>query len=96
MSVGILTLDLYLPESHSLKDKRRCIKPIIGRLLKEFNVSVVEYDHHDIWQSCQLLVACAAVDGTQAEKRLSKVIYFYENHWPDLPLTDEKIEILVL
>ncbi len=96
MSVGILTLEIYLPACHSLKDKRRCIKPIIARLHKEFNVSVVEHDHHDVWQSCQLLIACAAVNGAQAEKQLSKIIQFYENHWPDLPLTNEKVEILVL
>lgn len=96
MSIGILTMDIYLPACHSLKEKRGCIKPIIARLQKEFNISVVEHEHHDVWQSCQLLIACAAVNGTQAEKRLSKVIHFYENHWPDQPLTNEKIEILVL
>jgi len=96
MSVGILTLDIYLPECHSLKEKRRCIKPVIARLQKEFNISVVEYDHHDVWQSCQLLIACASSEGRQAEKQLTKVIRFYENHWPDLPLTNEKLEILVL
>jgi len=96
MSVGILTLTIFLPNCHSLKDKRRCIKPILARLQKEFNISVVEHDHHDVWQSCQLLIACAARGGVQAENRLSKVIRFYESHWPDFPLTDEKIEVLVL
>ncbi len=95
MSVGILTLTLYLPDCHSLKQKRRQIKPILARLQKEFNISVVESDHHDVWQSCQLMVACAARDGRSAEKTLSKVILFYESHWPDCPLTDEKIEILI-
>ncbi len=94
MHVGILTLTLYLPDCHSLKEKRGRIKPIIARLRKEFNVSVVESDHQDSWQSCQLLIACAASDGIIAEKTLGQVITFYENHWPDLPLTDEKIEII--
>ncbi len=93
MSVGILTLTFHLPNCHSLKEKRRSIKPILARLHKEFNVSVIEYDHHDVWQSCQILVACAAREGVQAEKTLNQVLRFYESHWPDLPLTDEKIEI---
>jgi len=42
------------------------------------------------------LIACAALEGTQAENQLSRIIRFYENHWPDLPLTNEKIEILNL
>ena len=95
MSVGILTLEIYLPQCHSLKDKRRQIKPILARLHKEFNISVVEKDHQDFWQSSQLLIACAAGDGAQAERLLTQVIRFYESHWPDLPLTGEKIEIIL-
>lgn len=94
MHVGILTLSLYLPDCHSLKEKRGRIKTIIARLRKEFNVSVAEYNHQDAWHSCQLLIACAASDGVIAEKTLEQVIAFYESHWPDLPLTDEKIEII--
>jgi len=95
MAIGILTLTLYLPDCHSLKDKRRCIKPILAHLHKEFNISIVESDHHDLWQSSQLTVACAASSGTQAEQILSRVIQFYESHWPDLPLTAENIEIRI-
>ena len=95
MSVGILTLTFYLPDCHSLKEKRSRIKPILARLHKAFNISVVEIDHHDHWQSCQLMVACAARDGQDAEKILSQVLQFYESHWPDLPLAEEKMEILI-
>jgi hypothetical protein len=94
MTVGILTLTLYLPDCHSLKEKRRLIKPILARLHKEFNVSVVEYGHQDAWQSCELLIACAASPGFQVEQTLSSVITFYESQWPDLPLVGEKIEII--
>jgi uncharacterized protein len=95
MSVGILTLTLYLPDCHSLKEKRRRISPILARLHKEFNISVVEADHHDLWHSCQLMVACAARDGRDAEKTLTQVLRFTESRWPDCPLTDENIEILI-
>lgn len=95
MSVGILSLSIHLPDCHSLKEKRRLVKPIIARLHKEFNISVVEYDHHDTWQSCELLIACAASRGNNVEQILGRVIAFYECHWPDLPLTHEKIEIII-
>lgn len=91
----MLTLTFYLPDCHSLKEKRQRIKPIISRLHKEFNISAVEFDHHDVWQTCQLLVVCAARESSHAEITLSRVISFYEGHWPDLPLTDEKIEIII-
>jgi uncharacterized protein YlxP (DUF503 family) len=94
MTVGILSLTIHLPDCHSLKEKRRLVKPILARLHKEFNISVVEYDHLDSWQSCELLIACAASQGNQAELILERVITFYESHWPDLPLIREKIEII--
>jgi hypothetical protein len=95
MSVGILSLTIYLPDCHSLKAKRSRIKPIIARLHKEFNISVVEYDHNDVWQSCQLMIACASREGKHAEATLTRVIKFYESHWPDCPLTNENIEIII-
>jgi hypothetical protein len=42
-----------------------------------------------------LLITCAAREGQQAQKTLENVIRFFESHWPDLPLTDEKIEVLI-
>jgi hypothetical protein len=95
MSVGILSLTIHLPECHSLKEKRRLVKPILARLHKEFNVSVVEYGQQDTWQCCELLIACAASPGAQVERTLESVVAFYESHWPDLPLTQEKIEIII-
>jgi hypothetical protein len=41
------------------------------------------------------MVTCAAREGHQAQNTLESVVRFYENHFPDLPLTDEKIEILI-
>ena len=95
MSIGILKLTIYLPDCHSLKEKRGHVKPILARLHKEFNISVIESDHHDVGQSCQFTIACAALDRTSAEKILQNVILFYEGHWPDLPVTDEQIEVII-
>jgi uncharacterized protein len=94
MPLGVLSLTIHLPACHSLKEKRRLIKPILTRLHREFNISVIEYDHHDSWQTCELLIACAVSRGGNAENLLAQVLSFYESHWPDLPLTQEKIEII--
>ena len=95
MSVGILTLNLHLPDSHSLKDKRRIIKPIIARLHKEFNVSLIESGHLDLWQTSEMTIVCAANSGQLAEKTLTQIIGYFESHWPDVPVTGENIEILI-
>jgi len=49
-AIGILTLELRLPESHSLKDKRHTVKSLKDRLRSRFNVAVAEIDFQDIWQ----------------------------------------------
>ncbi|MBL8222124.1 MAG: DUF503 domain-containing protein, partial [Bryobacterales bacterium] len=49
-TIGVLTLELHLPDSHSLKDKRSVVKGLKDRLRHRFNVSVAEIGGHDTWQ----------------------------------------------
>jgi uncharacterized protein len=54
MPVGLLTLEIYLPYSHSLKEKRAVLRKIRDRLRSRFNVAVAELDHRDVWQHATL------------------------------------------
>ncbi len=45
MPVGLLTLEIELPEAHSLKDKRQVLRSLKDRLKHRFNVAVAELDH---------------------------------------------------
>ena len=47
MAVGLLTLELFLAESHSLKDKRQVLRSLKDRLRGNFNVAVAELDFED-------------------------------------------------
>ena len=57
MIVGLLTLDLHIPESHSLKEKRFVIKSLTDRIRNKFNVSVSEVDANDLWQRSVIGIA---------------------------------------
>jgi uncharacterized protein YlxP (DUF503 family) len=48
MPIGLLTLDIHLPESRSLKDKRQVLRSLKARLRGRFNVAVAELDHSEI------------------------------------------------
>ena len=62
-------LELELPFASSLKDKRQTLRSIKDRLRRK-NVSVVESDHHDLWQRATVELALAAVSrGAAVEKR---------------------------
>jgi uncharacterized protein len=50
MPVGLLTLEIHLPYSHSLKEKRAVLRKVRDRLRSRFNVAVAELDHRDVWQ----------------------------------------------
>ena len=49
-AIGVLTLELRLENSHSLKEKRHVVKSLKDRLRHKFNVSVAEIDYQDLWQ----------------------------------------------
>lgn len=94
MTIGLLTLHLYLHGCESLKEKRGRLKPLLFRLRREFNVSVAEVDALDIWQSA--VVACVTVSNEAAhnQRSLEKVIAWIENNWPDVEIADDHIEMV--
>jgi uncharacterized protein YlxP (DUF503 family) len=58
--VGILSAELYFPDNHSLKGKRKQLLSAKAQLQRRFGASVAEVDHHDVWQRARLTVACVA------------------------------------
>jgi uncharacterized protein len=72
-SVGVLTLELRLDYSHSLKDKRHVIEGLKMRLRGKFNVAVAEIDYQDLWQRAALAAVTVASDHAHAEKVLRSV-----------------------
>jgi uncharacterized protein YlxP (DUF503 family) len=65
-------LELELPFSSSLKDKRQTLRSLKDRLRRK-NVSVVETDNQDLWQRATVEFALAAVDRRAAEAKREEV-----------------------
>jgi len=72
-SVGVLTLELRLENSHSLKDKRHVVRGLQERLRNKFNVAVAEIDYQDLWQRAALAAVTVSSDHQHAEKVLRSV-----------------------
>ncbi|MCR4406460.1 MAG: DUF503 domain-containing protein [Anaerolineae bacterium] len=94
MIIGLCTIELHLPGNGSLKDKRRVLKSIIARVHREFNVSIAEVDHQDVWQSAVLGVVCVSNGNNYVHGLLTKVVEWIEHNRPDVQVVDFKIEIL--
>lgn len=95
MFVLALQVDLRFPHSHSLKEKRMLLKPIVDGLRRSFEVSVAEVAHHDTWQRCELGVALVSGDVATVEKAADQVERFLwratdtevlqiEHHWLEI------------
>ncbi|MCL6450858.1 MAG: DUF503 domain-containing protein [Acetobacteraceae bacterium] len=74
MVVGVLKIELALPENGSLKDKRRVLDGLMERLRRRFNVAVAEVGGQDCWQRAVLGVACVSSEGRHANQVLSRVV----------------------
>ena len=72
-SVGVLTLELRLENSHSLKDKRQVVRSLKERLRAKFNVAVAEIDYQDLWQRAAVAAVTVSPDHEYAEKLLRSV-----------------------
>lgn len=57
MPVAALTLQLSIPLSRSLKDRRQVVRSMKDRLRQGFNISVAELDEAITWQSATLGIA---------------------------------------
>lgn len=69
-----MTLELFLPENHSLKGKRQILNHLKDRVRNHFNVSVAEIGGNELWQRCRLGVAVVSNERAFADQVLTKVV----------------------
>ena len=86
MIVGVLSIELFIPGSDSLKTKRFAIKSIKDRLHARFNVSVAEVDNGDKWQRASLGVVAVSNESRHVESIMSNVM--------NLVYGDRRVEVL--
>ncbi len=92
MVVGLLSVELHVHGSQSLKDKRMVLRRIKDRL-KKFNVAVAEVEHHDLWQRAGLAVVTVSTDEKHADQELQAVANEIERAEPGL-IARTEIEFL--
>jgi uncharacterized protein YlxP (DUF503 family) len=76
--VGVLTVDLHLPEGASLKTKRKELLRVKSALARRHSCAVAEVDHHDLWQRARLTLALVSRTHGEAQERLeaaSRALY---------------------
>ena len=77
--VLVSEVQLFLPESQSLKHKRAVLSSLKERLHNRFNVSVAEVDHNELWQRSSLALAVVSNAGDHAGQVMDKAVRFIES-----------------
>jgi len=74
MPVGLLTLELHIPDAQSLKDKRQVLRSLKAKLRQDFNVAVAEMEHHDSWQRSVVGIVTISNEEKHLREVLQKVL----------------------
>ncbi len=78
MKVGVARLALKIPNSQSLKAKRKVLRSILDKTRSRFKVSIAEVDKQDKWQLSIIGFAYVSAEGKHADEVVQKVIHFIE------------------
>jgi len=72
-TIGVLTMEIRIETSQSLKDKRHVVKSLKDRLRHRFNVAVAEIGYQDLWQRALVAAVTVSSDHNSAEGVLQSV-----------------------
>jgi uncharacterized protein YlxP (DUF503 family) len=73
MAIGLLTLEIYIPDARSLKDKRQVLRSLKDRLRGHFNVAVAELDYQDVRQRSLVGVVTISNNGRHLAESMQAV-----------------------
>jgi uncharacterized protein YlxP (DUF503 family) len=76
--IGLLTIELHIPASGSLKEKRQVLKSLLETTRNRFNVSIAEVEHQDLWQRATVAAACVSNDQSFVDQVLNRVLQGFD------------------
>jgi uncharacterized protein YlxP (DUF503 family) len=83
VTIGLLTLEIHLPQSRSLKDKRQVLRSVKERLRSRHNVAVSELeDGADTWQRASVAVVSIASRRDPLENLFEAIVREVEGQIP--------------
>lgn len=93
MLIGLLQVEILIPECNSLKDKRSILKRHLYRIRKKYNVSVAETGLNDVWRRAELSFIIINSLKKPIERTLRLILSeLSESH--DIQVLSDKIEFI--
>ncbi len=79
MVIGYGIINLRIPESGSLKEKRSVLKKILKRTQNEFNVSIAETGNLDNYKLAEIGFAVVGNDSRYINGKVDQLLMFIES-----------------
>src|SRR5208283_3773035 len=95
MVVGISRIEIFLPENHSLKEKRHAMRRIVERTKGRFNISIMEIDQTNLWQKATIGFAVIGVKQDHVNSTIENVSRYIESMYIG-KVIGSKTEIMVI
>ena len=73
MLIGYRGFELFIPNSHSLKDKRQVLRRLKDTIKSRYNVSFAEIDFQDKWQRSSFGLVTIGAKRADVDKRLDNI-----------------------
>ena len=95
MIVAAARLTMLIPESDSLKGKRKVVKSLIEKTRHKFDAAMAEVGDNDLWQKAQVGIALVGNDPQLLEARMQQITKFIENQYV-VEIIDSHVEFCYL
>lgn len=80
MLVGICEIMIYIPNCHSLKEKRSILSSYKFSLRKKYNISIAEIGNKNLWRKSIIGIVCVSDNRQIIERMIEKIISDTVNH----------------
>ena len=94
MYVAAARIDMHLPASQSLKDRRRITRSVIERASRKFGAAVADVGGQDTWQVAVLGVSVVSSSSTHAQEKLDEIVRFIEVFSPEAIVTGSEADVI--
>ena len=78
MKIAVMSIRLYAPWVHSLKEKRMIVKSMVAKIQNRFHVSVAEIEEQDTHQIIVIGVASIVPHNALADSLMDEISKFVE------------------
>ena len=91
--VALMTIEIFIPDAQSLKEKRGVVRGLRDQIRARFNASVAEIGYQDKWQRSSIGVTIVSGDRRKLEIEMGRVQLLCEEA-PRLEIVDIRLQWL--